>query len=309
MALAPLLSVVGCATNGTPQRIEVWTGAWSEEGLTGRRFVTEHFEIVTTLRDAEFEAALPRFLEAAYKRYAGTIAPPEDVESKLTTYVFNTRSEWVRFARRRFPARYEVYSRIRSGGFTESHASVLFYVSRGTTLATLAHEGWHQYVGSRFDAPIPAWLDEGLACYHEAVEFAGAVPRFTPQRNTLRINSLREAVQTGTDMSLREIIDTNAGRIIMQHHSGITQLYYAQAWALVTFLRHGAGGRFAAAFDRMLDDIADGTLSVRVSAAGLGAAGGSDLTFGEAVFRAYFDQRPEELSEQYYDHLVRVAGF
>lgn len=309
MALAPLLSVVGCATNGTPQRIEVWTEAWSEEGLTGRRFVTEHFEIVTTLRDAEFEAALPRFLEAAYKRYTGTIAPPEDVESKLTMYVFNTRSEWVRFARRRFPARYEVYSRIRSGGFTEGRASVLFYVSRGATLATLAHEGWHQYVGSRFDAPIPAWLDEGLACYHEAVEFAGAVPRFTPQRNTLRINSLREAVQTGGDMSLREIIDTDAGRIIIQHHSGITQVYYAQAWAVVTFLRHGAGGRLAAAFDRMLDDIADGTLSVRVSAAGLGAADGSNLTFGEAVFRAYFDHRSEELSEEYYDHLVRVAGF
>ncbi len=77
----------------------------------------------------------------------------------------------------------------------------------------------------------------------------------------------------------------------------------------MTFLRRGAGGRFAATFDRMLDDIADGTLSVRVSAAGLGAADGSDLTFGEAVFRAYFDHRPEELSEEYYDHLVRVSGF
>ncbi len=307
--LTLLLSAIGCATNGTPQRIEAWTEAWSEEGLTGRRLVTEHFEIVTTLRDAQFEAALPDFLEAAYKQYVGTIAPPEDVESKLTMYVFNTRSEWARFARRRFPARYNVYSRIRSGGFTEGDASVLFYVSRGATLATLAHEGWHQYVSSRFHAPIPAWLDEGLACYHEAVEFAGSVPRFTPQHNTFRINSLREAVQTGGDMSLREIIDTDAGRIIIQHHSGITQMYYAQAWAVVTFLRHGAGGRFAAAFDQMLDDIADGTFSVRVSAAGLGVVDGSHLSFGEAAFRAYFDQRPEELSEEYYDHLVRVAGF
>ena len=305
---AIMLGVAGCVGGG-PARRAVSTQVWSEQGLSGRRIITEHFDTVSTLGDAEFEAALPVFLEATYKRYHATLPAPSDASTRLTTYIFGTRSEWARFTRHRFPARCGVYSRIRSGGFTEGDTSVSFYVSRATTLATLAHEGWHQYVGSRFETQIPAWLNEGLACYHEAVEFAGSMPRFTPQRNTFRINSLREAIQRDTLMSLREVVDTNAGQVISRRHRDITQIYYAQAWALVTFLRHGARGRYAPAFDRMLSDIADGTFAVRVSAAKLGSADAATLSSGGATFRTYFDRTPDDLADEYYDHLIRVSGF
>ncbi len=301
-------SMAACAPRSTV-RIAVAIEPWSEEGFTGRRLVTEHFEIISTLRDPEFEAALPGFLEACHTQYEAMILFPADVEMRLPAYIFGTRSEWARFSRRRFPARYDVYSRIRSGGFTEGATSVSFHVSRAATLATLAHEGWHQYIGVRLETPIPAWLNEGLACYHEAVEFAGATPGFTPQHNTFRINSLREAIQTDKVMTLQRIVDTDAGRVITRHHAGISQIYYAQAWALATFLRHGASGRHAPAFDRMLRDLADGTFAVRVSAATLGTAGAGDLSVGEAAFRAYFEHTPDQLADEYYDHLIRIAGF
>ena len=308
LILATALATYGC----TPQvkmELASATQDWAEEGLAGQRITTAHFEIISTVRDAELEAGLPGFMEAAYRRYQDTLPSPEDRPSKLTVYVFGTRPEWEQFTRRRFPARYPVYSRIRAGGFTEDDVSVLFYVNRAATLATLAHEGWHQYLAAGFGTPIPAWLNEGLACYHEAVDCAGAEPRFTPRHNTFRINSLREALQTDTLLSLPEIVTTDAGQILSRDRSRITQIYYAQAWALITFLRHGAGGRHAADFERLLADLADDTFRVRVSAARLGATDPSGVSLGEAAFRAYFGRGPEALADEYYDHLVRVAGF
>ncbi|MFH1109845.1 MAG: DUF1570 domain-containing protein [Planctomycetota bacterium] len=300
------LAVFGCAPRSPS--VAVVKSAWSDDGFVGRRFVTDHFEINSTLTDAEFEAALPAFVEAAYRRYEATLPTAGRPEHKLTMYVFGTRSEWERFTRRRFPARAAVYARIRSGGFTEGDTSVSFFMNRSATLATLAHEGWHQYVGSRFAFAIPAWLNEGLACYHEAVEYAGSEPTFNPRRNTFRINTLREAVQTGKLLPLRRIVDTDAGEVISQEHSGVTQVYYAQAWALVTFLRHGGGGKYAKDFDRLLSDIADGTFPVRLSAAKLSAGDRGDVTVGSAVFEAYFGHKAEDLADEYHDHLMRVTA-
>ncbi|MCH7592371.1 MAG: DUF1570 domain-containing protein, partial [Planctomycetes bacterium] len=282
---------------------------WSGEGLTGRKLTTEHFDIVSTVRDAEFEAALPAFLEAAYEQYEATLPGTVDVDTRLTTYIFGSRSEWMRFTRRRFPARYKVYSRIRAGGFTEGDQSVSFYATRAAALATLAHEGWHQFVGARLTTPIPAWLNEGLACYHEAVDFAGSAPRFTPRHNTFRINSLRDALKLDRLLPLSEIIDTNAGEVITHGHSGVAQVYYAQVWALVTFLKHGADGRHAVGLQLMLDHIADGSFHVRSSAARLTEEGGWKESAAQSAFRTYFSHSVEEIAEPYHEHLMRIAGF
>ena len=305
---AVTLVVAGCTTMG-PRPIEVTRQEWSQYGLIGRRITTEHFDIISTLRDAEFEAALPAFLESVYDRCEATLPPPPGARPRLTMHIFATRPEWTRFTRHRFPARYPVYSKIRAGGFTEGTTSVSLYASRWSALATLAHESWHQYVGSCFDTPIPAWLNEGLACYLEAVQHAGSRPEFTPQHNTVRINSLCAALQRDGLMTLPELIGTDAGEVISQDDNRITQTYYAQVWALVTFLRHGAGGRYSAAFDKLLHDIADGTFSVHVGATRLSAADAPDMCLGEAVFRAYFGCAPQTLSDDYYDHLVRICGW
>ena len=307
--LAATLGIAGCVTAGAKIPVTTPATEWSGEGLSGRRFVTEHFDIVSTVHDAEFENALPGFLEAAYKRFSATLPARVNLDAKLRTYIFGTRPEWLRFVRRHFPARLDVYARIRSGGFAEGDTAVLFFVNRSFTLATLAHEGWHQYVAAHIGRPIPAWLNEGLACCHEAVEFAGSAPTFTPRRNTFRINSLREAIQSDTLLPLSEIVDTDAGQVISEHHSGVTQLYYAQAWALVTFLRYGAGGRYTSVFDEMLADIAEGRFSARLSAARLTDSDGAGLSVGDLAFRTYFDHSPAEMEDQYYDHLIRITGF
>lgn len=271
--------------------------------------VTEHYEIISTLRDEEFEAAMPRFLEDAYQQYADTLPPRSGSTTRMTTYVFGSRSEWARFTGRRFPERYEVYARIQTGGFTEGETSLSFYANRSALLATLAHEGWHQYLAATIDQPIPAWLNEGLACYHEALEWIGESPKFTPQRNTFRMNALREAVQRNRLIPLRELLAVDAGWALSHDHREVAQTYYAQVWALMVFLRDGDDASRAKAFEKMLAEIAAGSFSARVSATQLTTAhDGSALGFGESVFRAYFEASPEALDTEYRGFVEQLAG-
>lgn len=299
---------------------------WTGEGLVGRRYHTDHFEIISTLRDREFETALPAFCEAAHARYVQTISFPPN-ETQLVTHVFADRAQWAAFTRRRFPERFDVYSRIRHGGFTEGNVSALFYVDRATALATIAHEGWHQYVNAHVEEPLPAWINEGLGSYHEAIEYSSDEPRFTPLRNTFRINALIDALKRDRLLSVRELVETDAGRVLIAGDDAATHAYYAQTWALITLLRHGANGKFAPAFQQMMDDIATGTFHSRLSALRvarqreIASGSGSESASvsqspspavaesdGALALIAYFDHTPEALQDVYYDHVVRVTG-
>ncbi len=281
---------------------------WTDAGFNGRKITTDHFHIFSTLRDHEFEAALPRFLESCYTRYRETLPVDNAPAKKLTTYIFGTRAEWADFTRRQYPERFDIYARIESGGFTENDTAVTFLVTRAGALATLAHEGWHQFLGAECQTFVPPWLNEGLAAYHEAVSFGSNGPDFSPRHNTFRMNTLREAIQRRRILTLREVLTADVGTIIRREGNRAAQEYYAQAWALITFLRHGNQQRHRPAFDRMMRDVADGTFDARVGSAVLRHRG-ADLSFSEAVLPTYFSANVDELARAYHAHLFYVAGF
>ncbi len=291
------LALSGCASPLHPIRVEAEN--WSDGALHGRRLLSDHFEIISTINDADFEAALPGFMEVAFEQYSATL-PAGSRGDKMTVYLLATRQQWERFTRQQFPGRAEVYRRIHNGGYSEGGTAVAFYTHRSATLATLAHEGWHQYVATRLGFPIPAWLNEGLACYHEAVEWVGDAPRFTPQHNTFRIASLREAVHTGKLLSLEQLIDADAGEILRRNDSRLTQAYYAQSWALILFLR----ASYPDEFERLLD-LSDGTFRVRQTAATLT---GSAEHPTRAIFEMYFGCTPQAAERAFTSHLHQVAG-
>jgi len=303
-----LAGTVGCASPQGRSRSNTSVSDWSQDGLTGRQIKTEHFDIISTLTDRAFEDGLPNFLERAFERYESTLPTSEKPLERMQVYLFACRPQWELFTQRRYPAGWSTYHHIRAGGFTEGSTAVLFFTDRAATLATLAHEGWHQYVHAVGIRAMPPWLHEGLACYHEAVQCGNAGPVFTPQANGYRIGHLRDAVQRDRLLSIHELVSTDAGEAVRKDNSTIVQTYYSQVWALVTFLRHGAGARRAAEFEHMMSDLADGKFAARVSAAQLVASrngGGS----AEAIFAAYFGCTPEQLEKSYYDHLVRVTGY
>jgi hypothetical protein len=304
-----LLASGGCASSASGAKVAADVQDWSQGGFSGRKITTDHFVIYSTLIDRELEAVLPEFMEACYERYESTFRTPPAEPIRLTTYIFSNRQEWQRYIRENHPARSSVYQRILSGGFSEGTLSASFFTARSTALSCLAHEGFHQYVHARCPDAVPAWVNEGLACYHEAYSYASGKPEFTPRENTFRIGHLRDALQRKELLPLREIVATDAGQVISHRNSIVTQTYYAQAWALVTYLRHGGGGRYARAFDRMLKDIADGTIRIKASAARLTASARPGMSFGEAVFASYFGVAPNEIEDEYYNHLVKACGF
>ena len=305
-AVTTMVLATACSTSGpriaaTPPSVE-----WRCDGFVGRHYTTDHFDIYSTLADRQFESIVPGFMEAAYRQYASAAPPCEGSADRLAVYIFGSRQEWARFSRRHHAANYDVYARIRVGGFTEGGTCVLFYVNRAQALSTLAHEGWHAYVAGRISAVMPAWLNEGFACCFEAIQFVDDEAEFTPKRNLFRINALRRSVQADHLMSLSQLVETDAGRVIVAGHDAATQRYYPQAWALVTFLRYGPHAR---ALDRMLGDLATGDYATAVRSARVTMVDPGDVSHTDAAFFAYFGCVPADLDRNYYAHIVKLCGF
>ena len=310
VAGAMCLVTSACKLSDTPTCIRVTEEDWSYRGAAGVRLITDHFDIRTTVRDDELRAALPAFIEACHAQYASLVRVPEtESTSRLDVFLFQSRHEWEQFTRTRFPQRQAMYRRIRSGGYTAGDVCVCYALrDRGQTLGVIAHEGMHQYLSRHIAAPLPAWLNEGLASYCEAVDLAGNTPRFTPQHNLFRMNSLREALAEGRLIPLGELLNTDAGTILTRGESRRTRTYYAQSWALIAYLRHGAGGSYADEFDDLLADLVDGSFQINAQAARLTADSPATATTGESLFRFYFGDDVSAFEAGYVAYLYEVAS-
>jgi hypothetical protein len=282
---------------------------WEHRGKAGVKLITEHFDIYSTLGDEELEEALPGFLEAAHRQYVSLIAPRDDAAPKLQTYVFQTRGEWERFAAERFTRRFPMYRRISAGGFAAGNVCVVYYIKRPYTLSVLAHEGMHQYFANHYAVQLPAWLNEGMATYCESFELPHGQVVFTPKRNSFRTNALREAMVGGTILPLREMLATDAGSVIAKGETVQTKTYYAQAWALMSYLRHGAKGAYADGLAQLLADIRVGDLETMAQAAKIRAPEPAKTSYGEAVFRAYITEDIDAFERGFNDYLYDVSGF
>lgn len=101
--------------------------------------------------------------------------------------------------------------------------------ARESMLQTVRHEGFHQYLDA-VAGEAPAWLHEGLAEYWEAADFNKMRSRQAPVREDHR-RFLRR----------REVGLAPLGEFLRQDAAAFQRepaRHYAQAWALVYFLRH-----------------------------------------------------------------------
>ena len=147
------------------------------------------------------------------------------------------------------------------GGFTTAGEAVLYDIGPRDTLAIAAHEGWHQYSQTTFRTALPVWLEEGIACYMEGFRMppGAVVPTFLPWRNAERYSELRSAFRKGRLPSLREFLEGSPQSFLAVSRDA--QLaYYAQAWALVHFLREGEGGRWRPRLEAALLQAVNGEL-------------------------------------------------
>lgn len=303
-----LTALLGCTSPERGPEFTLEQEEWNYRGTAGKILKTPHFTIHTTIQDPVMVEIMPDFAEASYRRYEKLMPGGASDRDPLRSYVFEQRRQWNQFTRDfANPRRVPIYLRIQSGGYSENAVGVLYLIGRERTLSVFAHEGFHQYVASRFDETIPPWLNEGLACYCEAFQMDGMKPVFTPDHNTFRMNNLRTALNAKELVPLKEILDTHAGNIIRLGGRKVAS-YYAQAWALVTFLRHGKNKQYVEGFRKLLDDA--GTSRMRQAADAFRAASSEgDVSYGAACFRHYVCDDVETFEEDYKAFLLPLVGF
>jgi hypothetical protein len=286
--------------------VEDWAGG---EGQ-GKRILTDHWDIRTTVRDEEFRKLLPEFMETSYHQYEKLFPNLKKIDERpLLVYLFQSRREWDAFSTKLSPDKMRTYRRIRQGAFCEGDISVAYYIRRGRTLSVLAHEGLHAYVHRHFRGVLPAWLNEGLATYCESYEYGLSKPKFTPERNEFRLNSLRDALLAKNLVPLKRLLRTHAGRVIRDTSPGV-YAYYAQAWSLIAFLRFGEDGKYSQRFEVLLQDLGTERLRVGVGAyiATTRTANGEPMKFGEAVFRKYITEDLETFEKEYTKFMYDLAS-
>lgn len=281
-----LISLMGCANELSQKQIHFTTADWTFQGSTGSKLTSDHYVIYTTCKRKPFVQALPGFLETCHRAYAQLLPADTMAAVPLPTYFFQRRTEWERFTREFSPRRADTYMRIRRGGFTERGVTVSHYSTQHSSLSILAHEGLHQFLAATGRDRIPAWINEGLACYFESFDLVNGRPVFDPRNNTLRTPALRKALAEGSLIPLRHVLATNAG-LAMHEKSQHVYSYYAQEWSLIHFLLHSPiNNPYHAGFRKLLDELGTEAMKRKTNAY-LATDTDGTLSLGEAVFQAY----------------------
>lgn len=285
--------LLGCAAHESGLRVRDEPVAyeiddWSYRGHPGRRIVTDHYDIFTTLHDDMLLRTLPQLMENAFEYYQ-TLAPPaREVDGRMKVYLFVTRRDWAHFTRRFAGPKAEVFLRIRNGGYSERGVTVIKYSSHQHTFPIMAHEGFHQYLENYVSHWVPAWINEGTAVMCEGQRWADTrLDRFDPWHSPARRNHLADALLADELFPLAELLETNAGRII-HRSSRAVGTYYAQLWALILFAREGQGGKYADGFARLMAALGEQTRPRP-----------GPLSPGERLFRTYVTDELETFEREF----------
>ena len=275
-----------------PYRIEPWKFG----GVEGRRVISEHYEIFSTLSDERLLGAFPELMENGFAFYRSLVPPSRESNRRMQVYLFATRPQWVQFTKRFTGPRAVSFLRIRNGGYSERGVTAIKFVSHQTTFPLMAHEGFHQYLYHHVGRWAPAWLNEGLAVACEGQRWNGMrLASFDLRHNPVRRNRLADAILREELFPLRELLATHAGRVI-QRSTRAVGTYYAQLWALVNFLRDGEDGKYAGGFANMLANLDS------LGPGGVGDASSHDPragSIGEGVFREYITDDLDQFESEY----------
>lgn len=253
-----LLTAVGCVQPVQPAApASLSTSAWTFDGRPGRVIQTAHYRIHTTLDDEEFLDSLSQVMEGALEHYHQLTPGVRLTDEPMECYIFSRRPEWAQFTRQHTGDDAAVYLQINRGGYTVKDWFVAYFIGDVGTYSVAAHEGWHQYVARHFRSRLPPFLEEGIATMFENISWTTRRPRWNLQVNPNRAEKLRTAIEDGQLWPLEQLCTMHAGDVVGLSGERI-ETFYAQNWAFAQFLWNAENGRYRAAFQRMLSDLASG---------------------------------------------------
>lgn len=258
--------MAGCASGGKPGTWEgpvapvaVKTEQWTWIEKPGVKIQTENYIIYSTLQDPEALNYIAQIMQgghAIYKQFA-----PQVIEKggPLECYIFQARSEWEQFTMRYGGPDAQVYMKIRNGGYTQRDRYVAHYNGRYSTYSVASHEGWHQFAGRNFIGRLPPFMDEGIACMVEELDWVENLPRWNLSSNQERARQLRSAADSGIIIPLRQLCMMHAGDVVGGDGAKI-DAFYAQSWAFARFMWEYEHGRFRPNLAKWILETANGTV-------------------------------------------------
>ena len=169
------------------------------------------------------------------------------------------------------------------------------------TWHTIQHEGFHQFARYAIRAPLPTWVNEGLAEYFAEGLFTGegfvvgVVPPY-------RLRRLKESLNDPKGKGIREMMRMTGDEWVGQMDAA----NYDRAWSMVHFLVHADDGKYAKALTRFIID----TRSMRYENAWIRNFG-RDIGAFERKWRDYWLAQPENPTADKYAQatVTTLAGF
>jgi hypothetical protein len=257
--------------------VQVWDNPYGD----GLEIRTKHYRIYTTLLEPLMLRQMPAYVEAAFGAYQSQLPSPVVSGQLFDVYVFATRGQWEAFTRSLMGADAAMYLKIQKGAYTANGVCVAYNIGRKQTFSVIGHEGWHQFNQHLFAYRLPSWLDEGIATLFETCKYDKGRFVFEPERNLMRLGSLKQTMQAAQMIPLSKLIALNPGQVV--GHNGTDDAviaFYAQNYALVRFLReHNYGIRLRRYHAMMLGGAA-GTWPLKDEYTSLAADRTRSLTVG-----------------------------
>ena len=289
-------------TGPAPLRIEACTVSDNP----GWKLISPHYLIYSTVPDRQSLERVGQVMEGALGVYRSIAPQVPPSERPMECYIFATRQQWAAFTKKQTGDDAAIYLRVNRGGYTVGDWYVAYWIGSAGTFSVAAHEGWHQYVARHLVGRLPPFLEEGLACMFEQVQWEGDLPRWDLTQNAARLSGLRAALDADRLQPLSALVEMHAGQVVGQPSERI-EAFYAQSWAFARFLYDGHSGRYRPALQRMLADAARGTLHGDTSRQ-LGRAATWDPHTARPMLEHYLGVNLAELDGQYQRYIRSLAG-
>ncbi len=282
--------------------VQTWDNPYSN-GLIIR---TKHYRIYTTLLEPLMLRQVPAYMESAFRAYQSQLPAPIESSQIFDIYLFANRGQWEQFTHTFVGNNAPLYLQIKKGAYVANGTCVAYNIGRKQTFSVLGHEGWHQFNQHLFAYRLPSWLDEGIATLFETCKYSKGRFLFEPDKNLMRLGSLKQTMQTGQLIPLRQLIALNPGQVV--GHNGTDDAviaFYAQNYALVRFLREHNYGIRLRKYHAMMLGGAEGTWPLKAEYTDLAADRSRPLTVNwntvvaPTLFAYYIDPDIAKLEAEY----------
>ena len=227
---------------------------WENKHDPGLKLTTDHYEIFSTVTQPLMLRMVPGFIESAYRGYNDQLPQPIDTATPLKIYLFASRQQWEDFTHDFAGDQASVFCKIKTGAYYLNGACVVYDIGPKRTLSALGHEGWHQFNSRHFKYRLPSWLDEGVAMLFETSVSEGGLFHFDPAGNLQRLGALKETLNKGKPIPLRDLVSTSPGEVLAIDQAEAVMAFYSQSYALVRFLREAGYGKRLNSYRRLMSD-------------------------------------------------------